>query len=81
MADDARRTDILEDARDGVRWLATEHATGDTPVMGEGWQVCPGPGGEREGQSIIGLPSACEPVLVSTAALESYPPEDVDSRP
>lgn len=37
--------------REGVKWLATRHATPDTHVMGEGWKVFTGTASGRSGPS------------------------------
>lgn len=57
------------DVADGIDWLATEHATEGTHVMGEAWKVFDG-----EVRSIVSQPHAWEQVLVYLAALETYPP-------
>lgn len=68
----------LADVRDGIDWLATEHATDDTHVMGEAWKVFGGADGEPEVRSIVSQPHAWEQVLTYLAALEAYPPEGLD---
>lgn len=56
--------------RDGIDWIAREHATDDTHIMGEVWQVEDG-----EVLSIVSQPHAWEQILVYLAALEAYPPD------
>jgi hypothetical protein len=67
----------FEFVSDGVRWLATEHATDDTRVMGEAWKVFPDENGDRDVRSITGQPHVWEQVLLYLATLEAYPPADV----
>ncbi|MDZ7732923.1 MAG: hypothetical protein U5R31_07210 [Acidimicrobiia bacterium] len=66
----------LEWVRDGLRWLATEHASPDTHVMGEAWV-------QRDGEvvSVVSQPHAWEQVLFYLAALEAWPPEEVADAP
>jgi hypothetical protein len=67
----------IEAVRDAVRWLATQHATDDTHVMGEFWRVF-GEGDDREVRSIQGQPHIWEQSLYYLAALEAYPPADLE---
>jgi hypothetical protein len=60
----------------GLDWLATEHATDETYIMGEAWKVFEGADGEREVRSIIGQPHAWEQILTYLCALEAFPPTD-----
>jgi hypothetical protein len=62
----------------GLDWIATEHATDDTHIMGEAWKVFDGADGEREVRSIVSQPHAWEQILVYICALEAFPPADVD---
>lgn len=64
----------LDQVREGVRWLATEHATPDTHVMGEAWQVFQDGDGDREVRSIVSQPHAWEQIITYLAALEAWPP-------
>jgi hypothetical protein len=64
--------------RTGVEWIATEHATPDTHVLGEAWQVFADASGDREVRSIIGQPHIWEQVLLYMAALEAYPPAGLE---
>ena len=59
--------------RDALDWIVTEHATPDTHVMGEVWQVEDG-----EVLSIVSQPHAWEQILTYMAAIELYPPEGFD---
>jgi hypothetical protein len=65
------------DIFEGLDWIATEHATPDTHVMGEAWKVFEGADGEPEVRSIVSQPHAWEQILVYMCALEAFPPEDV----
>lgn len=65
----------LSDVNAGLDWLATDHATEDTHVMGEAWQVF-GEGDDREVRSIISQPHAWEQILTYVCALEAFPPVD-----
>ncbi|HEX6237429.1 MAG TPA: hypothetical protein VFZ68_09550 [Acidimicrobiales bacterium] len=62
--------------RDGLVWVATQHATPDTHVMGEAWQRH---GGEII--SVVSQPHAWEQVLFYLAALEAWPPEQLADTP
>ena len=55
--------------RGALDWIVTEHATPDTHIMGEVWQV---EGGEVH--SIVSQPHAWEQILTYMAAVELYPP-------
>lgn len=59
--------------RAGLRWVATEHAEPDTRVMGEEWLL-------RDGDIVSGVsqPHVWEQVLFYLAALEAWPPAEVD---
>jgi hypothetical protein len=59
------------DVRDGIDWVANEHATPDTHIMGEIWI-------EREGEvkTTVSQPHVWEQILFYLAALETYPPTD-----
>ena len=59
--------------RSGLRWVATQHAEPDTRVMGEEWLY-------RDGEVVSGVsqPHVWEQVLFYLAALEAWPPADVD---
>lgn len=72
-----RGTGDIGFVRDGINWLATRHATGDTHVMGEAWKVFEDEDGNREVRSIIGQPHVWEQVLLYMATLEAYPPADL----
>ena len=65
--DDPAKMDQLRDALD---WIVSQHATTDTHIMGEVWQVEDG-----EVLSIVSQPHAWEQVLTYLAAIELYPPE------
>lgn len=65
--------DKMERVRDGLRWVAHEHATDDTRVMGEIWRVV-----DDEVITAISQPHAWTQVLFYYAALEAWPPADVD---
>jgi len=58
--------------RRGVRWVANEHATDDTHVMGENWL-------HRGGDIVTGVsqPHTWSQVLLYYASLEAFPPETV----
>lgn len=56
--------------RDALDWIVTEHATTDTHIMGEVWQV-----EDDEVISIVSQPHAWEQILTYLAAIELYPPE------
>lgn len=62
--------------RDGLVWVATQHATPDTHVMGEAWQ-------RHDGEiiSVVSQPHAWEQVLFYLAALEAWPPEHLADTP
>lgn len=66
----------LEQVRQGILWIAEEHATPDTNIMGEAWVL-------RDGEviSVVSQPHAWEQVLVYLAALEAWPPEGVEPEP
>jgi hypothetical protein len=66
----------LVDVAGGLDWIATEHATPDTHVMGEAWKVFEGGDGVGEVRSIVSQPHAWEQVLVYMCALEAFPPVD-----
>lgn len=66
----------LSQVRDGLRWVATEHATDDTHVLGEVWTV-----EEGEVRSIVSQPHVWEQILFYMAALEAWPPAEVDFDP
>lgn len=55
--------------RDALDWIVTQHATTDTHVMGEVWQV-----EDSEVRSIQAQPHAWEQILTYMAAIELYPP-------
>jgi hypothetical protein len=59
----------MDQLRDALRWIVTQHATTDTHVMGEVWQVEDG-----EVRSIQSQPHAWEQILTYMAAIELYPP-------
>ena len=65
--DDPAKMDQLRGALD---WIVSQHATTDTHVMGEVWQVEDG-----EVRSIQAQPHAWEQILTYMAAIELYPPE------
>jgi hypothetical protein len=67
--DDPEKMDRL---REGLRWLASRHATPDTHVMGEVWLVENG-----EVKTTVSQPHAWEQVLFYLASLELHPPEEV----
>lgn len=62
-----------ERVRSGLRWVASEHAEPDTRVMGEEWMY-------RDGDVVSGVsqPHVWEQVLFYLAALEAWPPAQVD---
>ena len=62
--------------RRGIDWIAREHATPDTHVMGEVWQVEDG-----DVISIVSQPHAWEQILTYFAALEAYPPSGFEDVP
>jgi len=66
--------------RDSVRWMATQHASEDTHVMGEFWRIY-GEGDDREVRSIQGQPHIWEQSLFYLAALEAFPPAGLDFEP
>ncbi|PSP79610.1 hypothetical protein BRC88_08605 [Halobacteriales archaeon QS_4_69_225] len=70
----------LSAVRDAIRWVGTRHATDDTHVMGEFWRIF-GEGDDREVKSIQGQPHVWEQVLFYLAALEAYPPDDLEFEP
>ena len=55
-------------------------STDDTHVMGEFWRIF-GEGDDREVRSIQGQPHVWEQVLFYLAALEAYPPDDLEFEP
>jgi hypothetical protein len=59
----------LERVREGVRWIAHEHATPDTGVLGEGWLLEDG-----EVVSVVSQPHTFTGLLFYYAALEAFPP-------
>jgi hypothetical protein len=64
--------DRLERVRRGVRWVAHEHATQDTHVMGEVWM--------QHGDEIVttvSQPHTWAQLLFYFAALEAFPPAEV----
>ena len=67
--DDPEKMDKL---REGLRWIATRHATPDTHVMGEVWLVEDG-----EVKTTVSQPHAWEQVLFYLASLELHPPKEV----
>jgi hypothetical protein len=71
----------LEQVRDGVRWVANHHATDDTHVMGEAWTIEETDDGDREVISIVSQPHIWEQCLYYMAALEAFPPADLDFDP
>ncbi len=75
---DDRELVTADFVRRGVRWLATEHATDDTHIMGESWRVFPDEDDNREVRSIIGQPHIWEQILLYLTALETYPPDTVN---
>lgn len=72
--DEPRSLSLIQDS---VRWIATQHASEDTHVMGEFWRIY-GEGDDREVRSIQGQPHIWEQSLFYLAALEAYPPAGVD---
>lgn len=62
----------MEEVREGLRWLAGEHAQPGTHVMGEAWAVADG-----EVISVVSMPHAWEQVLFYLASLEAWPPDEV----
>lgn len=62
-----------ERVRDALRWVATEHAEHDTHVMGEEWLY-------EDGDVVSGVsqPHVWEQVLFYLAAVEAWPPDEVD---
>ncbi|WP_255196933.1 hypothetical protein [Halorarius litoreus] len=71
----------LDQVRAGLRWVATHHATPDTNIMGEVWTVEANEQGDREVRSIVSQPHVWEQILFYMAALEAWPPADVDFNP
>lgn len=77
----ARRTEgpgSIDDVRDGLRWVATEHATEGTHVLGEVWMAEENDDGEREIVSAVSQPHVWEQSLFYLAALEAWPPEGLE---
>jgi hypothetical protein len=66
--------DLLEKVRDGIDWVAHEHAR-ESGIIGEFWM---NDGGEVV--SINAQPHTWEQTLFYLAALEAYPPADVAAR-
>ncbi|MFC4359146.1 hypothetical protein ACFO0N_14460 [Halobium salinum] len=56
---------------EGVRWIAHEHATSDTHVLGEGWLLEDG-----DVVSVVSQPHTFTGLLFYYAALEAFPPAD-----
>jgi hypothetical protein len=64
------RPDLLAEVRAGVRWVAHEHATHDTHVLGEAWI--------RRGEQIesaVSQPHTFTGLLFYYATLEAFPPD------
>jgi hypothetical protein len=64
------RPDLLAEVRAGVRWVAHEHATHDTHVLGEAWI--------RRGEKIesaVSQPHTFTGLLFYYATLEAFPPD------
>jgi hypothetical protein len=64
------RPDLLAEVRAGVRWVAHEHATHDTHVLGEAWI--------RRGETIesaVSQPHTFTGLLFYYATLEAFPPD------
>jgi hypothetical protein len=70
------QSDKMAQVRDGLQWVAEEHATPDTHVMGETWML-------RDGEVVTGFgqPHAWEQVLFHLASLEAYPPGSLGGAP
>jgi len=68
----AQAPELLDRVRRGVRWVAHEHATPDTNVMGEVWL-------NRDGRLVttVSQPHTWAQVLFYYAALEAFPPADL----
>jgi hypothetical protein len=64
----------MEDVRKGLHWVATEHATNDTQVMGEVWIQ-----EDDDIKSAVSQPHTWEQILFYMAALETWTPDDVDA--
>jgi len=62
----------MERVRRGVRWIAHEHATGDTRVMGEIWMQH-----DHEIVTTVSQPHTWAQLLFYFAALEAFPPAEV----
>jgi len=65
--------DRLARIRDGIRWVAHEHATANTNIMGEVWI--------RDGNRVVtsvSQPHTWAQLLFYYAALEAFPPGNVD---
>jgi hypothetical protein len=61
----------MDRVREGLEWVATEHAMPDTRVLGETWL--------REGDDVVSAvsqPHAWEQILFYLTALEAYPPQE-----
>jgi hypothetical protein len=72
----AQAPDLLDRVRRGVRWVAHEHATPDTHVMGEVWL--------RRGDRLVttvSQPHTWAQMLFYYAALEAFPPEGLGGDP
>jgi len=68
-----RGTDRMNKVREGIRWVATQHATSDTQVMGEFWL--------RDGEEIltsVSQPHVWSQLLCYYASLEAFPPGGLD---
>jgi hypothetical protein len=64
--------------REGVRWLATRHATPDTQRHGRSLAGVRGAEDGREVRSIVGQPHIWDQGLSDVAALEPDPPADLE---
>jgi len=67
-----RGEERFERVQCGVRWIAREHATADTNVMGEVWM-------QHDGEIVttVSQPHTWAQVLFYVAAIEAFPPEEV----
>jgi hypothetical protein len=59
--------------RDAVRWVAHEHATPDTHVLGEAWVRTDG-----DVVAAVGQPHTLTGLLFYEASLQAFPPGDGD---